>query len=136
MEGASLEATMLTFRAVIAIGCLNWKEWAPEKEDEIPKMQRQFAYNEYAKAIAGLRKSVAEGSCDLRTKMISCILFATFGMYPRIEHYNHSFRGLTAMMNIHLAHQKVRQVANLFIQKRVMVITRQRIASYFRELPC
>ena len=91
MEVASLEDSLLTFRAVIAIGCLNWKEWAPENEDEIPKMQREFAYNEYAKAIRGLRKSIAEGNCDLRTKMISCILFATFGMYPRIEHYNHSF---------------------------------------------
>ena len=93
MEVASLEDSMLTFRAVIAIGCLNWKEWAPENEDEIPKMQREFAYDEYAKAITGLRKSIAEGSCDLRTKMISCILFATFGMYPRIEHNNHSFHG-------------------------------------------
>jgi hypothetical protein len=136
MESTSLEDPMLTLRAVIAIGCLNWKEWAPESEDEIPKMQREFAYNEYAKAIAGLQKSIAEGSCDLRTKMISCILFATFGMYPSIAQYNHSFRGLKAMMNIHLAPQKVRQVANLFIQKRVMVITRQRIASYFQELPC
>lgn len=78
---------------MIAIGCLNWKEWAPGSEDEIPKMQREFAYDEYAKAIAGLRKSIAEGSCDLRTKMISCILFATFGMCPRLELYNCSFLG-------------------------------------------
>ena len=121
---------------MIAIGCLNWKEWAPEIEDEIPKMQREFAYNEYAKAIAGLRKSIAKGTCDLRTQMISCILFATFGMYRKIELYNHCFRGLMAMRNNHLAHQKIRQIADLSIQKRVMVITRQQTTSYFQELPC
>jgi hypothetical protein len=82
---------MLTCRAVIAIGCLNWKEWAPESDDEIPKMQREFAYDEYAKAITGLRKSIADGSCDLRTKIISCLLFATFGMCPRIELFSRSF---------------------------------------------
>ena len=79
---------------MIAIGCLNWKEWALESEDDIPRMQREFAYDEYAKSIVGLRKSIADGSCDLRTKMISCILFATFGTYPRIQLSNYSLLGL------------------------------------------
>jgi hypothetical protein len=64
--------------AVTAIGALNFKDWV-KKDNE--KARLEFAYREYDKAIVGLRKATTEGTADIRTKLISCILFACFEAY-------------------------------------------------------
>ncbi|KUJ19427.1 uncharacterized protein LY89DRAFT_716937 [Mollisia scopiformis] len=62
--------------AVTAIGALNFKDWV-RKDNE--KARLEFAYREYDRAIVGLRN--AGPQADIRTKLISCILFACFESY-------------------------------------------------------
>ncbi|RDW57356.1 hypothetical protein BP5796_12806 [Coleophoma crateriformis] len=52
-----------------------------KRDDELGRERQEFAYSQYHKALVGLRKAVMADSCDMRTKLISCILFACFESY-------------------------------------------------------
>lgn len=65
--------------AVTAVGALNLQ--SPVLHDELESTRRKFAYLEYGKAIALLRKSINDGLTNLRTKLIASLLFACFESY-------------------------------------------------------
>jgi hypothetical protein len=69
--------------AVIALGALDpqkWKDLISLKSWEESK-RREFAYNEYSKAIIEMRKTIAEKTLDLRTRLIASLLFICFEVY-------------------------------------------------------
>ena len=66
--------------AVIAIGALDFKN-DDGKGKDLERIRREFAYSEYQKAIVGLKQSIVAKDCDIRTKLLSCILFACFEAY-------------------------------------------------------
>lgn len=66
--------------AVAAIGALDLGK-VMTKVDESVKTRSDFAYREYEKAISGLRKALVSKNCDIRTQLISTILFCCFEAY-------------------------------------------------------
>jgi hypothetical protein len=67
--------------AATAIGALDLKSLAAAGDGESLKLRRQFAYKEYQKALVGIRKALTAKDCDIRTRLIACILFACFESY-------------------------------------------------------
>jgi Fungal Zn(2)-Cys(6) binuclear cluster domain/Fungal specific transcription factor domain len=67
--------------AATAIGALDLRTLDSEGDEEAIKFRKQFAYKEYQKAIVGLRKTLSAKDCDIRTRLIACILFACFEGY-------------------------------------------------------
>lgn len=67
--------------AATAIGALDLKSFTSSGDEESIKFRRQFAYKEYQKAVVGIRKALSAKDCDIRTRLIACILFACFEAY-------------------------------------------------------
>lgn len=64
--------------AVTAIGALDLKLHSTANDEALVKSRKQFAYREYQKAIVGLRRTLVAKNCDIRTKLVACIVFACF----------------------------------------------------------
>jgi hypothetical protein len=64
--------------AATAIGALDFKAISAPGDAEAVRFRKQFAYQEYQKAIVGVRKTLSAKDCDIRTKLIACALFACF----------------------------------------------------------
>jgi hypothetical protein len=67
--------------AATAIGALDLQVFTRAGDEDVIKFRHQFAYKEYQKAIVGMRKALSEKDCDIRTRLIACILFACFEAY-------------------------------------------------------
>ena len=63
--------------AVIAIGALNLESKFSFKY-QFRDSRREFAFAEYSKSIAQMRRAIVSGKQDLRTTLIACLLFACF----------------------------------------------------------
>lgn len=74
------EAEPAVLHAAIAVGVLDFKA-VDNKSTDADRIRQRFAFSEYHKAIVGLRRSLAEQTCDIRTKLVSCLLFACFEAY-------------------------------------------------------
>ncbi|KAE9372928.1 hypothetical protein N431DRAFT_439883 [Stipitochalara longipes BDJ] len=70
--------------AVIAIGALDPKTWRGPTKSPEDKLRRQFAYKQYSMAIGDMRKTISKKALDLRTRLISGLLFICF----EICHFN------------------------------------------------
>jgi hypothetical protein len=70
--------------AVIALGALDPKTWRSRAQTPDETRRRQFAYHEYSLAIADMRHTMTEGTLDLRSKLITCIICVCFEIY----HFN------------------------------------------------
>jgi hypothetical protein len=67
--------------AATAIGALDMMAISERGGAEFAKLRKQFAYREYQKAIVGVRSRLASKDCDIRTRLIACVLFACFEAY-------------------------------------------------------
>lgn len=68
--------------AATAIGALDFQNFSTQDDGaEFAKLRKQFAYKEYQKAIVGIRKTLSAKDCDIRTRLIACLLFACFEAY-------------------------------------------------------
>jgi len=72
------ESNVSIRHAVIAIGALDPKTWRGGAKSPEMKFRRQFAYKQYSMAIGHMRKTISTTSLDLRTRLISCLLFICF----------------------------------------------------------
>lgn len=63
--------------AIIAIGALNLST-PLTPSSEVGTLRHQFAFRQYSKSICLMRRDVAGGRHDLRTTLISCLLFYCF----------------------------------------------------------
>ncbi|RDW63314.1 hypothetical protein BP6252_10859 [Coleophoma cylindrospora] len=70
------EAESSIRHAATAIGALILKH-----DGDLDRDRREFAYTQYHKALMGVRKGIITNACDVRTKLISCVLFACFESY-------------------------------------------------------
>jgi len=64
--------------AVIAIGALNLNSPLPSPDNSVGTLKHNYAFRQYSKALCLLRRDVAGGICDLRTTLITCLLFYCF----------------------------------------------------------
>jgi hypothetical protein len=70
-----------------------------------------FAYREYQKGIAGLRKLLWTQRCDLRIKLIACVLFACFeSFHANIDGARKQIFAGLAMLDEYLSGRPVGQV--------------------------
>lgn len=67
---------------------LHLQPWIPQKWRDLSSLKsweeskrRKFAYHEYSKAIIEMRKTTAEKTLDLRTRLIASLLFIYFEVY-------------------------------------------------------
>lgn len=67
--------------AATAIGALDLMSLPERGDAEFAELRKQFAYREYQKAIVGVRQRLSTKDCDIRTRLIACILFACFEAY-------------------------------------------------------
>ena len=96
--------------AATAIGALDFKDFSAYGDrDEFIKCRKQFAYKEYQKAIVGIRKTLAAKDCDIRTRLIACILFACFEAYH--GNFDSSVAQIFAGVEMLEEHQKQKRLS-------------------------
>ncbi|CZT51872.1 uncharacterized protein RSE6_13084 [Rhynchosporium secalis] len=67
--------------AVISIGSSYPSPPSPSPESSVETSRHLFAFHKYSKALCLLRRDVMGGFCDLRTTLITCLLFYCFESY-------------------------------------------------------